>query len=82
MDFAEGGNLRDLLIATELKDRDPYQFLKYILEILHITLQMHSVNIVHRDIKPENILIHGGKLLLADFGFAKQLLTSKEIMVS
>ena len=43
---------------------------------------MHGEEIVHRDIKPENILFHKGKLILADFGFAKQLNASKDIMNS
>jgi len=43
---------------------------------------MHDKNIVHRDIKPDNILFMGGKIILADYGFAKQLMASKDIMKS
>ena len=56
--------------------------MKYTLEISDIVSQMHSVEIVHRDLKPENILFNQGKILLSDFGFAKKLQASKEMLTS
>jgi serine/threonine protein kinase len=70
------------LDTTQLEARDIKQFLKYTLEISDIVREMHSNEIVHRDIKPENILFNEGKVLLSDFGFAKRLQASKEIMMS
>ena len=34
---------------------------------------LHSNNIIHRDIKPDNLLITGVFLLIADFGWAREL---------
>lgn len=34
-------------------------------------------NIIHRDIKPANILLHEGVAKISDFGFARQLDTTK-----
>lgn len=31
---------------------------------------LHSKNIIHRDIKPENLLLSGGKVKIADFGWS------------
>lgn len=31
---------------------------------------LHSRSIIHRDIKPENLLISGGKIKIADFGWS------------
>lgn len=28
---------------------------------------------MHRDLKPDNILLHNGKIKIADFGFSKSL---------
>ena len=38
--------------------------------------------VIHRDLKPENILISENKLKIADFGFAKDILTQKQLMTS
>ena len=32
-------------------------------------IEMNEKNLMHWDIKPANILIHNGKIKLADFGF-------------
>ena len=34
---------------------------------------LHSSNIMHRGIKPDNLLITGDVLLIADFGWAREL---------
>lgn len=45
--------------------------LTYFREIIDAFRYLRAKNMVHRDIKPENILIHGGVLKLADFGFSR-----------
>ena len=40
---------------------------------------MVTNGIIHRDIKPENILLSNGKLKIADFGFAKVVLSSSQL---
>lgn len=34
------------------------------------------LSVAHRDIKPQNILVDGRKLVITDFGSAKQLVKS------
>jgi serine/threonine protein kinase len=42
---------------------------------------LHQMGVVHRDIKPENLLLSSkGRLMIGDFGFAKEtLLVNGEI---
>ena len=40
-------------------------------ELLEAFHEMNEKNLMHRDIKPANILIHNGKIKLADFGFSR-----------
>jgi serine/threonine protein kinase len=35
-----------------------------------VVCHLHSKGVIHRDIKPQNILLHNGRLKLADLGFA------------
>ena len=58
-DYAKsrGGTLSEsevILILKELKDA---------------FVEMYSKNIIHRDVKPQNILIHNGKIKIADVIF-------------
>ncbi|XP_058065624.1 testis-specific serine/threonine-protein kinase 1-like [Anopheles bellator] len=53
-----------------LKEAQAKEWFTQLLQAVHY---LHSNGIVHRDVKCENLLITGdGKLLLGDFGFAKQ----------
>ena len=38
-------------------------------------MYLHNNNILHRDIKPENILLMDGVPKIADFGFAKNMVS-------
>ncbi|EPY49848.1 CAMK/RAD53 protein kinase Cds1 [Schizosaccharomyces cryophilus OY26] len=70
MEYVEGGDLMDFLIANgSIDEQDCKPLLKEILETL---IYLHECGIAHRDIKPENILITKDfHLKLSDFGLAK-----------
>ncbi|WBW75435.1 DNA replication checkpoint kinase Cds1 [Schizosaccharomyces osmophilus] len=72
MEYVEGGDLMDFLIANgSIDEQDSKPLLKEILETL---IYLHESGIAHRDIKPENILITKDfHLKLSDFGLAKVL---------
>lgn len=42
---------------------------------LEMLSQLHDQSLIYRDLKPENIMVkrHNGKLVLVDFGFAKDI---------
>ena len=42
-------------------------------QILSAFQELFKQQIVHRDLKPANILLHDGKIKIADFGFAKHI---------
>jgi serine/threonine protein kinase len=48
-------------------------------QILLGLAELHRNNIIHRDLKPPNILLHEGVFKIADFGFAIQLASPKQI---
>jgi serine/threonine protein kinase len=41
---------------------------------------LRKKNIIHRDLKPQNILVNNGLLKVADFGFAKELISDKKLI--
>lgn len=53
--------------------------LVYLQQILDAFRLLSSRNIMHRDLKPGNILLHDGKIKIADFGFCKSLITNKDL---
>eukprot|EP01017_Pseudomicrothorax_dubius_P036471 TRINITY_DN5223_c0_g4_i2.p1 TRINITY_DN5223_c0_g4~~TRINITY_DN5223_c0_g4_i2.p1 ORF type:complete len:458 (+),score=117.47 TRINITY_DN5223_c0_g4_i2:69-1442(+) len=68
-EFCDGGDLSAYLAKRKrLREEEVVELLDQICEAFK---EMKRYNIIHRDLKPANILIHQGKLKLADLGFAK-----------
>ena len=71
LELATDGDLQNYL------DNHPefgeLQKLLLVFDIVKGIRYIHSKNIIHRDLKPQNILVHKGKLKLADFGISKKL---------
>jgi serine/threonine protein kinase len=67
MDYAPGGNLRDLHPSGSTLPLPTA--IKYVNQISDALTYAHGRKLIHRDIKPENMLIDAdGTLLLSDFG--------------
>ena len=71
--FINGQNL-----LAELQQEGAFKEVKIrqlLLDLLNILKSVHQCQVVHRDIKPENIIRrdYDGKVVLIDFGAAKQL---------
>ncbi len=73
MDYAPGGNLREMLNA-EAGPLDAARALKIARELASALVTAAEFGLVHRDIKPENIMFgQGGETKLADLGIAKSV---------
>jgi hypothetical protein len=71
MEFVDGLNLRQLLLAGKMRPDQALMIVPMICEALQYA---HEQGVVHRDIKPENILLEkSGRVKIADFGIAKML---------
>jgi serine/threonine protein kinase len=73
MPLVEGETVADLMRSKPALPVD--QALGIVRPVLDALAHAHSMGLVHRDIKPENILIQrsNGRVLLVDFGIAKQI---------
>jgi serine/threonine protein kinase len=68
MPFVEGESLRDRINREkQLPVADAVRLADEVASALDYA---HRHGVVHRDIKPENILLHDGRVLVADFGIA------------
>ncbi len=76
MPFVPGESLRSKLVRQRQLQTD--EALRLTREIASALGFAHQQGIVHRDIKPENILLADGIALVADFGIARALRSSRE----
>ncbi len=68
MPFVEGESLRDRI--TREKQLPVGDAVRLAIEVASALDYAHRRGVIHRDIKPENILLHEGRVLVADFGIA------------
>jgi WD40 repeat protein len=77
MEKIDGVNLREWMRQQgkhPISEKLALTWLKQLADVLHL---VHQKNYFHRDIKPENIMLRStGKLVLVDFGAAKEMTLS------
>ena len=81
MEYAEGGNLADLLLKNRVVGRkfSSDQIMMYAAQLTLALLAIHSNSILHRDVKTQNVYIKDGVLKLGGFGIAKALASESDM---
>ncbi|CAG8625620.1 2810_t:CDS:2 [Ambispora gerdemannii] len=77
MQYANGGTLRSYL-HTNFKYLTWQDKRRIAEEIANGLFCIHKENINHRDLHSKNVLVHDGRMMIADFGLAK-LLDSQDV---
>lgn len=80
LEFADGGNLQQLLDKAPSKKLGMYQSQKIYKGLVKGMIYLHKEKVVHRDLKPENILLMvDGTVKIGDFGCAVRVGSDHEI---
>jgi len=77
-EYVDGQDLLKVLSEEGVFDR--HQIKELLEDLLDVLKFVHENNVIHRDIKPENIIRRNqdGKLVLVDFGAAKEAMMSDD----
>ncbi|KAL4467461.1 hypothetical protein ABPG72_000671 [Tetrahymena utriculariae] len=80
-EFCNQGDLSTLLVRKKIKNEkiSEQEVISYFKQILSGLMELHKQQGVHRDLKLENILISQNCLKIADFGFAKSIVSVKDV---
>lgn len=70
MDYVQGESLRHRLQQGPLPEKKARELGVQLLEALGVA---HQEGVVHRDVKPENVFLGDGRVILADFGVARDV---------
>ncbi len=77
-DPVEGESLEDIRLA--FGGRLPLDLaIELLIQVLDALECAHAEGIVHRNLRPELVLVHRGKVKIADFGFARFLHSAEEL---
>lgn len=79
MEYVEGTTLKELV--NQRGGRIPAGELLYMLAPLFPALtSVHELGLIHRDISPDNLMLENGKIILLDFGCARESASQSETM--
>merc|ERR1712224_151278 len=70
LEYCDGGNLQEYLQNNAFSEAEK---ISIFLQVVNAFKLLDAKNVLHRDLKLQNILIHQGKVKLADFGFSRLL---------
>jgi serine/threonine protein kinase len=72
MEYCNEGTLESLIL-NKRHEMTEETVMKLLTQIVIALKFLQDKKIIHRDIKPKNILLHNGKVKIADFGVAKMI---------